>query len=82
MLQEEKDRLLNTKIDATVKARDAGGVQFIGFLLRKVNGMNGMDPRVVEINALSGSYPGKNLTEENKIFWLQKLEVLGIKLEQ
>jgi hypothetical protein len=80
MLQEERDRYLNAKIDATVTVREAGGVQFVGFLLSKVNGMNGMDPRVVEINALSQGYPGRNLTDDNKIEWLKRLEALGVVL--
>jgi hypothetical protein len=80
MLEEEKNRYMNVKIDATTTVRDAGGVQFVSYLLNKVNGMNGMDPRVLEITALAGGYPGRNLTDENKINWLQKLEALGIEL--
>ena len=82
MLESERDRLLNTKIDATTRVRDCDGVSFIGFLLRKVNGMGTFDPRVTEINALSQAYPGRNLTDDNKIDWLLKLEALGVILEQ
>ena len=82
MLIEEENRLLNTKIDATTTARDADGVQFVKFLLNKVNGMSTFDKRVVEINALSASYPGRNLSPENKIEWLQKLEAIGVTLTQ
>ena len=78
MLQEERDRYLNTKIDATMLVKDAPGVNFVSYLLKKVNGMNAMDPRVAEINALSQAYPGRNLSDDNKIEWLQKLEALGI----
>lgn len=81
MLQEETERYMNIKIDATTTVRDAGGVQFITYLLGKVNGMSAMDSRVVEINALAGGYPGTHLTDENKIQWLQKLEAIGIKLD-
>jgi hypothetical protein len=80
MLPEDTERYLNSKIDATTTVREAGGTQFIAYLLRKVSGWKTFDPTVVEINQLAMSYPGRVLTDEFKCKWMEKLEKLGVVL--
>ena len=80
MTNEEKEKYLNIKIDSTTTVREAGAVSFVTWMLKKVDGASTFDKSVAEIRNLSFGYPGRTMSDETKIEWLQKLESIGIPL--
>jgi hypothetical protein len=74
------EEYLELKIDANTKVKDAGGMQFISFLLKKIDGQNAFDSRVTTISGLANSFPSKTMPDEDKIRYLKMLEELNIAL--
>jgi hypothetical protein len=74
------EEYLELKIDANTTVKDAGGMQFISFLLKKIDGQNAFDSRVATISGLAHSFPSKTMPDEDKIRYLKMLEELNIDL--
>jgi len=71
-------KLEDIMIDATTNAKDAGGVQFVNWVLRLTNSLGASNPQITELNYLAGSYPGRNLSDEQKWALIEKLRKAGV----
>jgi hypothetical protein len=81
MTTDERELLLNIKIDATTTIRDAMATQFMRWCLNKVNGLQMFDKTVGEITSLATTYPGRYMDDGKKLELIVKLQALGINLE-
>jgi hypothetical protein len=79
MTKEERDRLLDIELGGGIKIRDASAIMFCQWAINKLNGMPAYDSKTVELAGLN-SYPGRTMTEEQKLEILQKLIDAGVKL--
>lgn len=78
MTKEEIDNLMDTKIDETRTVRDALTTQFIGWALKKTDGLPAFDPAVREISMMSTTYMGRSMSPDKKLEVLLKLQKLGV----
>jgi hypothetical protein len=74
----EDIKLEDIKIDATTTAKDATAVQFIQWVLKKVNDSGINNTTTTELNMLSSGYPGRTMDDNQKIELLKKLTKAGI----
>lgn len=77
---EQRNALLDIKIDATITVREALATQLIGWALNKINNLNTYDAEVQSITNLAVMHPGRIMSDDTKIEILQKLQRLGVEL--
>ena len=70
--------ILDKKINDTTTLRDASSIQFIQWLLKKVNESGISNSYTIELNMLASGYPGSIMSIEDKLDKLSKLEKAGI----
>lgn len=72
------EKLEDIMIDATVNAKEAGGVQFVHWVLNLVNKLGTSNPKITELNYLANSYPGRNMADEQKWEIIEKMRKAGV----
>jgi len=74
------EEVLQLKVDNNTTVIDATAVQFIQWVLRKVNDANltSNSSAVSELNMLASGYPGRVMPVENKIEIIEKMKRVGI----
>jgi hypothetical protein len=70
--------LTKIMIDQAVNAKQAGGVQFVSWALNMITKSGISNPTTNELNYLAISYPGRIMTDDQKIEIIKKMQKAGI----
>ena len=68
-------------IDATTNVKDALGMQFVAWVLRVVDTVGISNSYTIELNYLSNGYPGRTMSDDQKLEILNKIVKAGISLD-
>ena len=68
-------------IDANTTAKDAGGMQFVQWVLSVVNKSGVSNNTTVELNYLAGGYPGLHMEDKTKLDIINKIIKAGISID-
>ena len=74
----EQYDLKTIMIDSTTNAKDASAIQFVSWVLQKVNESKVNNSMTIELNMMAAGYPGRNMPESAKIELLNKMKTGGI----
>ena len=73
--------LLDVNISNDLKVRDATGIQFYQWILKKLDGVTVSNQYVLELRMLSSAYPSRVIDDGIKLEILNKMVLAGINLE-
>jgi len=71
--------ILETKIDSTITIRQANATLFLQWVLQKVNDAHLSNNNTVrELNGMANFYPGRLMTDDQKMVFIKKMQAAGI----